>query len=353
MAVRLRDDLDQLPGPATACTDRSPIMLANNELAVEPLPSVAEAIRLAASSVNRYPDIGADMVVERLARRMGVPADHVVVGPGSATLLHQLVQATTVTGEDVLFAWRSFEAYPVIAGIVGVRASTVPLTSDGRHDLPAMAAAVTATTRLVVVCNPNNPTGTVVDEAAIMGFLDAVPDDVLVVLDEAYHEFASGVDGVALLRRTRRNNVAVLRTFSKAYGLAGLRIGYCVAPERVATALRKVCLPFAVGSLAQVAALACMDVAEEQLLRCKEVAAERDRVTAELVAAGYRVPRSQANFLWLALGGRSSAFHQHCRRDGIMVRCFPAEGVRVTVGTVEQNDAVLAAARSFAQERPA
>jgi histidinol-phosphate aminotransferase len=263
-------------------------------------------------------------------------------------LCQQLMQATCGPSDEVLFAWRSFEAYPLLAQAVGTTQRTVPLRQDHVHDLPAMLDAITPATRLVFVCNPNNPTGTALRRDELTAFLDAVPEDVLVVLDEAYFEFVTDPevpDGVELSRD--RGNVAVLRTFSKAYGLAGLRVGYCIAPEPVATTLRKVYVPFSVNSLAQTAALASLDVADELLARCRALAVERDRVAAELTAMGYAVPDSQTNFVWLPLGERTTAFNEHCLEQKVVVRAFAGDGARVTVGDHHENETFLAAARSF------
>jgi histidinol-phosphate aminotransferase len=212
-----------------------------------------------------------------------------------------------------------------------------------------MAAAITPATKLVFLCSPNNPTGTAVRRPELERFLDTVPPDVLVVLDEAYREFVTDPavpDGIELARG--RDNVAVLRTFSKAYGLAGLRVGYCVAPPRVAEAVRKVFVPFSVNALAQVAALASLDAHDELMARCRQVVAERERVRSELLASGYEVPDSQANFVWLPLGERTDRFNEHCLEHKVVVRAFLGDGARVTIGTPEENDAFLAAARTFA-----
>lgn len=348
MAARIRADLGALPGYVPGRTVPGAIKLASNEVPAGPLPSVVAAISEAAVAVNRYPDFGATTLVDALAARLEVPAARVAVGCGSVMLCQQLVQATCTGDDEVLFAWRSFEAYPIIAQVVGARVAAVPLTDGHVHDLDAMLAAITPATRLVFVCNPNNPTGTAVRRTELERFLDAVPDGVLVVLDEAYHEFVSDPDvpdGVALGRT--RDNVAVLRTFSKAYGLAGLRVGYCVAAEPVTAALRKVYVPFSVNSLAQVAALASLEAAGELLARCRDVAAERDRVCASLRETGYPVPESQANFGWLPLRGRATAFTEHCLHHKVVVRGFAGDGVRVTVGDPRENDVFLAAARSF------
>ncbi len=351
MTARTRADLESLPGYVPGRSVPGAVKLASNEVSAGPLPSVVAAICEAAANVNRYPDNGVTALANRLAVRLDVPPSQLAVGCGSVTLCQQLVQATCGPADEVLFAWRSFEAYPIITQVVGARLCMVPLRSDHGHDLAAMLDAITPATRLVFVCNPNNPTGTAVRRDELVAFLDAVPDGVLVALDEAYHEFVTDPavgDGMTL--RRDRDNLAVLRTFSKAYGLAGLRVGYCVAPEPVTRALRKVSVPFNVSSVAQVAALASLDVEDELLARCRAVALERDRVRAELVAMGYPVPDSQANFIWLPLGERTTAFNDHCLEHKIVVRAFPSDGARVTIGSPAENEMLLAAAREWRYE---
>ncbi|MBW0009195.1 MAG: histidinol-phosphate transaminase, partial [Pseudonocardiales bacterium] len=325
MTARTRADLDSLAGYVPGRSIPGAVRLASNEVPAGPLPSVIAAISVAAAGVNRYPDDQATALVDRLALRWDVPPTQLAVGCGSSMLCQQLVQATCGPADEVLFAWRSFELYPIITQVAGARLRTVPLRADHSHDLAAMLGAITPATRLVFVCNPNNPTGTVVRGEELVAFLDAVPDGVLVVLDEAYHEFVTDPavgDGMALYRRRGRDrdNLAVLRTFSKAYGLAGLRVGYCAAPEPVAAALGKVSVPFSVNSLAQVAALASLDVEDELLARCRGVVAERARVRAELLALGYPVPDSQANFVWLPLGEQTATFTEHCLAHKIVIR---------------------------------
>jgi histidinol-phosphate aminotransferase len=353
MSAYTRVDLAQLPDYVPGRSIPGAIKLASNEVSAGPLPSVVAAIAAAASEVNRYPDSGAGALVRRLAQRFGVTEDHVAVGCGSVTLCQQLVQCTCTDGDDVVFPWRSFEAYPIITHVVGARGVRVPLTSGHRLDTEAMAAAITPATRLVFVCTPNNPTGTPLHTDELNRLLDAVPSDVLVVIDEAYREFVDDPDvpdGVEVVRAAwadGRHNVAVLRTFSKAYGLAGLRIGYCIAPEPVTAALRKVFVPFGVNSIAQVAAIASLDAEDELLTRCKQVVVERGRVRSELLEMGYDVPPSQANFVWLPLGDRTTAFNEHCMDHKVIVRAFVGDGARVTVGEPHENDAFLAAAASF------
>ena len=354
MTARLRADLDSLPRYAPGRSIPGAVKLASNEMSAGPLPSVIAAISDAAAGVNRYPDNRATALVDRLALRLDVPPSQLAVGCGSVTLCQQLVQVTCGPTDEVLFAWRSFEAYPIITQVLGAGQRTVPLRADHNHDLAAMLDAITPATRLVFVCSPNNPTGTAVRRDELVAFLDAVPDGVLVALDEAYHEFVTDPavgDGMELGRD--RDNLAVLRTFSKTYGLAGLRVGYCAAPEPVAMALRTVSVPFSVNSLAQVAALASLDAENELLARCRGVAAERDRVRAELLAMGYPVPDSQANFIWLPLGEQTGAFTEHCLEHKIVIRPFPGGGARVTIGDAEENEMFLAAARTYRLSRSA
>jgi histidinol-phosphate aminotransferase len=225
----------------------------------------------------------------------------------------------------------------------------VPLTADHVHDVDAMAAAVSDRTRLIFLCNPNNPTGTAVAGDGLRRLVDGVPEHVLVVIDEAYREYADPAlapDAFELFRD--RPNVAVTRTFSKAYALSGLRVGYCLAAPDVASAVRKCQVPFSVSGLAQEAAVAALGDGAEVTRRAKLTVAERERVRAVLLDAGYDVPASQANFVWLPLGERTPAFAEACLAGGVVVRPFGAEGVRVTIGTDAENDQFLAAARGFA-----
>ncbi|MDR7301815.1 histidinol-phosphate transaminase [Haloactinomyces albus] len=348
MSVRTRADLDQLPAYVAGRTIPGSIKLASNEVSAGPLPSVVEAITRAAPEVHRYPDMGATKLIDALSSRLDVDAERIAVGCGSVALCEQLVQATCTNEDEVVFPWRSFEAYPIITQVAGARQVRVPLTEEHELDLDALAAAITPATRMVFVCTPNNPTGTVLRRAELERFLDSVPSDVLVVLDEAYREFVTdpdAPDGIELTRQ--RDNVASLRTFSKAYGLAGLRAGYAVAPPEVAEALRKVCIPFSINALAQEAAIASLESQHELKVRCDEVVAERSRVRDELLGNGYEVPETQANFVWLPLGERTQEFNEHCLDNRVVVRAFTDDGVRVTIGTPEENDAFLAAAKSF------
>jgi histidinol-phosphate aminotransferase len=327
------------------------VKLASNEVAFPPLPAVVEALTTAAGETNRYPDNGAVVLTAALAERYGVDAAQVATGCGAVMLCQQLVQSFNDPGTSLAFAWRSFEMYPLLARVAGARAVQVPLV-PGRpggpadtHDLDALAAAVDDSTRVVFVCNPNNPTGTAVRAPALERFLDAVPAETLVVLDEAYREFVTDPDvpdGVELMRG--RPNVAVLRTFSKAWGLAGLRVGYLLAEDpAVAEAVRRTYVPFSVSTLAQAAAVAALSSADEVRRRCAAVTAERERLTAALRERGLEVSDSQANFVWLPVGERTGELAAALEARAVITRPFAGEGIRVTVGTPEEDDVFLAA----------
>ncbi|WP_329400607.1 histidinol-phosphate transaminase [Streptomyces melanogenes] len=349
---KLRAELDGIPtykpGKPAAAGGPVAFKLSSNENPYPPLPGVMESAVAAAGNFNRYPDMACTGLMNELADRFGVPLSHLATGTGSVGVAQSLLQATSGPGDEVIYAWRSFEAYPIITQISGATSVKVPLTPGDVHDLDAMAEAITDRTRLIFVCNPNNPTGTVVRRAELERFLDRVPSDVLVVLDEAYKEFvrdADVPDGLEIYRD--RPNVAVLRTFSKAYGLAGLRIGFAVAHEPVAAALRKTAVPFGVSQLAQDAAVASLRAEDELLGRVGSLVCERDRVYAGLAGQGWTLPESQANFVWMRLGERTVEFAQACEAAGVVVRPFAGEGVRVTIGETEANDLFLKVAEGF------
>ncbi|MEV4865694.1 histidinol-phosphate transaminase [Streptomyces ossamyceticus] len=339
------------PGKPAAAGGPVAYKLSSNENPYPPLPGVLESVTGAASSFNRYPDMACTGLMNELSDRFGVPLTHLATGTGSVGVAQQLIQSTAGPGDEVIYAWRSFEAYPIITQISGATSVQVPLTSSEVHDLDAMAAAITDRTRLIFVCNPNNPTGTAVRRAELERFLDRVPSDVLVVLDEAYREFVRDVDvpdGVEFYRE--RPNVCVLRTFSKAYGLAGLRVGFAIAHEPVAAALRKTAVPFGVSQLAQDAAVASLRAEDELLGRVGTLVCERNRVVESLRGQGWTVPDTQANFVWLRLGERTVDFAAACERAGVVVRPFPGEGVRVTIGEDEANDIFLKVTEEFRKE---
>jgi histidinol-phosphate aminotransferase len=356
---RLRANLDGIPAyrpgrnPVASATQRM-YKLSSNENPYPPLPSVLATITSAGAWTNRYPDMFSTDLVHAVAERFAVPASHVAVGTGSVGVCQQIVQATAGPGDEVLYAWRSFEAYPIIVQISGATSVQVPLTASEEHDLDAMLAAITERTRLIFLCTPNNPTGPAIGRAGLERFLDAVPPDLLVVLDEAYSEFVRDpevADGLELYRD--RPNVCVLRTFSKAYGLAGLRVGYSVAHEPVADALRRCAVPFGVSAIAQSAAVASLAAEDELLDRVAAIVAERERVWDALRTQGWPVPQTQANFVWLRLGDRTDSFAAAGEQAGVIVRAFPGEGVRVTIGEPEANDLFLGVAAAFVQVQTA
>ncbi|WP_062137664.1 histidinol-phosphate transaminase [Demequina aestuarii] len=335
-----RGDADRLP----------PVKLSSNETPYRPLPMVAAAIAAAGEAAHRYPDMFAVELHDRIGAHLGLDAASVAVGGGSVAALQHVLQAYTGPGDEVIFPWRSFEAYPILTAITGATAVTVPLAADARHDLDAMAAAVTDATRVLVLCSPNNPTGPAVRLEEFERLMAAVPRRVLVVLDQAYVEFvrdADAVDGLAALRR--HPNLLIARTFSKAYGLAALRVGYVAGAEGLIAPVKSCVTPFSVSAPAQVAALVSLDARDELMERVETVVAERARVADALRESGWEVPDAQGNFVWLPAGERTTAIAQALAalEPAILVRPFAGEGIRVTIGTRQENDAFLAGLASL------
>jgi histidinol-phosphate aminotransferase len=332
--------------PPIAVGEQRPDDLSMNETPYPPLPSIRRLVLQGAATMHRYPDHGSSALTAGLARWLSVGPEAILVGPGSAGLCQHLVQALGPK-PDVVHAALSFEAYPLIVRNAGARGVPVPM--DGyRHDLPAMAAAVTDQTRCVLLCNPNNPTGAVLHRDEVEAFLDRIPADVPVLIDEAYREFVTDPDVPAGLDLYRaRDNVCVLRTFSKAYGLAALRVGYAVVPPRVALPARTAGAMFFPGSLGQAAALASLEpeVTAEVNQRCAALAASRRRLSDALHGLGLPVAPSQANFIWLPLAEQAVPFAARAAGAGILVRAIDGLGVRITVGTDEANDRLCAFVR--------
>lgn len=319
--------------------------LSSNENPYPPLESVQRRVAACLpDAIYRYPSIAAESVVNALAARFDVAANNIALGAGSVEVAAQIIHALTGPGDEVMYAWRSFEAYPILTRVAGAVPVEVPLDADARHDLPAMAAAVTDRTRVVFVCNPNNPTGTVITQSELDAFLAAVPRNVLVVIDEAYVHFDRNADSPSGIAEFKKHpNVAVLHTFSKAYGLAGLRIGYAIAPTDVAEALRKVSVPFAVTALAQEAAVASLEAEDELGARISDIVTSREQLTDALRALGLPLVASQANFVWLSLGTDSARFNAALESNGISARTFAGEGIRISIGNAAENEAVIAA----------
>ncbi|MGZ4580365.1 MAG: histidinol-phosphate transaminase [Nocardioidaceae bacterium] len=322
--------------------------LSSNENPYPPLPGVLDAAAAAAQVMNRYPDMGCSELYAALAAKLDVPVSHLAAGTGSVAVLYHLLQAFCEAGDEVVYAWRSFEAYPIAVAVTGATSVQVPLAAGARHDLDAMAAAITDRTKVVIVCTPNNPTGPAVGRAELEAFLAKVPPHVVVVVDEAYREFVridDPVDAVDLYRD--RPNVVAMRTFAKAYGLAGFRVGYVVAPEPIAAAVRACALPFGVSSVAQAAAVASLAREADLLERVEGLVAERTRVVDALREQGWTVPDAQGNFVWLDLGGRTAEFAAAAEQAGIMVRPFAGDGARVSIGEKDGNDVFLSVAAAF------
>jgi histidinol-phosphate aminotransferase len=342
-----RETIGNLPAykQGVAPGDSGAFKLSSNENPFGPLPSVVASIAEALDTIHLYPSMAAPEITARIAERFAVQPENLAFGAGSVEVASQLIHASAGTGDEVIFAWRSFEAYPILVQIAGATPVPVPLTADERHDLPAMARAITARTRLIFVCNPNNPTGATVTTAELHAFMALVPTNVLVVVDEAYVHFNTDPDSaIGIDFFNRYPNVAVLHTFSKAYGLAGLRLGYAIAPAAVAANLRRVCVPFAVTDLAQRAAVASLNAEAELTVRIDAIVAERARVLEGLRAIGMTVADSHANFVWLRTGEDTDRINAVLVDNGILARAFPGEGIRVSIGSAKANDRFLQAA---------
>lgn len=354
--IRTRACLAALPAYVAghAAPDPEAFKISSNESPFGPIPSVRQAMIAALDGVNRYPDMISHDLRRELGSQHGVSPEQVVVSTGSVVVTSLVIQALCEPGDEVVYPWRSFEAYPILVGGHGAVSVQVPLTDGHGLDLDAMAAAVTDRTRAVIVCSPNNPTGTAVTDDALRAFLARVPDDVLVVLDEAYLQFAdpgAQFDGMRAFHS--HSNVVLLRTFSKIHGLAGARVGYALAHPRLASALHKVNPPFSTNSLAQAGALASLSdeamgaVAE----RSEMIRAERERVLGALYDLGWDVPDSQGNFVYFPVGERSAEFTEFCAERGLIVRRYGDEGVRATIDVTEANDRLIATATEWFRTR--
>ena len=319
------------------------VKLASNENPWAPVPAIKDAVEAAAAGLNRYADHRASELRARLARWLEVEAEQVTVGAGSVTLLQQLFLAYVDPGDEVVYPWRSFEVYPVFSRLTGAADVQVPLAGTVA-DLDAVAAAVTPATKFVVLANPNNPTSTAVGADRIAALLDAVPSDTLVVVDEAYREFADPDLGDLIPDLLpAHDNLLVLRTFSKAQGLAGLRMGYAVGHPDVVATLDVTSVPFSVNSIAQAAALAAIDAIDEITAQAEIIKSERSRVLEALRARGLDVPPSETNFVWLPLAEATDEVYLDLEKDGVVTRPFAGDGLRVSIGAPDENDRFLAA----------
>lgn len=366
-SIPVRPVFDTLPSyaagkPPAPVEGLTRYKLSSNENPLGPVPEVARVLA-EFDAVHRYPDPLSTALRTALAGQLGVDAEDIVTGAGSLGALNQILKTFAGVNADgvqdeVIYAWRSFEAYPILVGIMGARSVQVPNLPNGAHDLDAMAAAITDRTRLILVCTPNNPTGPAVTESQIRAFLAKVPATVPVVIDEAYFEFCAAssipegeeppLNGLDIYRDYP--NVIILRTFSKAQGLAGLRVGYSISHPQITRHLRVAATPFAVSALAERAAVASIEHQEAVMARVSHIVAERERVTARLRELGYEFPGTYANFVWLPLGERTGEFVDLMNRNALSVRAFGSEGVRVSIGEIEANDRFLSLCELFAQE---
>ncbi|GAB3552369.1 histidinol-phosphate transaminase [Arthrobacter tumbae] len=320
--------------------------LSSNENPLPPLPAVLQAIG-SQTAVNRYPDPMTTTLRTGLGAFLGVPPEDIVTGAGSLGALNQILAAFAGQNDydapdEVIYPWRSFEAYPICVGLAGAMSVQVPLLPDSSHDLDAMASAITDRTRVILLCTPNNPTGPALTEQEVRGFLARVPRNIIVVLDEAYVEFVRKEDAVEGLQLYRDYpNVIVLRTFSKAHGLAGLRVGYSISQSALTEHLRVSATPFAVSQIAEHAAVTSLQHIDEVRERVQSIVDERIRVVNGLNRLGWQVPEAEGNFIWLALGENTSEFAALAEQQALSVRPFGVEGIRVSIGEPEANSRFL------------
>jgi histidinol-phosphate aminotransferase len=348
--VRIRPEIASLPaykqgkqaGPDS-------FKLSSNENPFEPLPAVLAAMNLG-SPINRYPAAGAPTLREKLGEFYAVDPSRVYIGAGSVSILQQLASAAAGPGDEIMYAWRSFEAYPWLATVTGATAVEIPLGPGTHHNLDAMAAAITDRTRVIIVCTPNNPTGPTISSADFDAFMQRVPADCMVLLDEAYAEFVTNKDAVDGLKERvyeKYPNCVVLRTFSKAYGLAGLRVGYAIGHERIMDAVRSVAIPLSTISVSEQAAIASLAAQSEMRERVAALIDRRERIVAGLRAQGWDIPDSQANFVWFAVGERTAEFMAAFEAAGIIGRAYGNDGFRISVGEEESIDVILRTAQAL------
>jgi histidinol-phosphate aminotransferase len=343
------EEIPVYPAASTYAFDGELVKLASNETPYPPHPQVLEAVQAELRTLNRYPDPEKSALRRRIADRTGVPPARVAIGNGSCEILLSAASAMLEPGAELVYAWPSFSIYPHMAAMSGARAVTVPLTDAGEHDLEAMAREVSAATRLVIVCNPNNPSATALPPAAVDAWVGELPRHVAVLLDEAYVEFSTLQDPDESLDLLERHpNLVILRTFSKVYGLCGLRAGYALGSEAFRLAVDRVRQPFSVNALAQAAAVEALDHQDEVERRVERNAIERVHVEAELGERGLETTASQANFSWVMLGDRDEdEILEGLAERGVIVRAGTALGqegaMRVTYGTRLENDRFLAA----------
>lgn len=318
------------------------LKLSSNESSHAPFPRALEAGRAVVEHLNRYPDGSARDLKAALSVKLGVPTQELVVGNGSNEILIRIAQAVAGPGDEIIYGWPSFIVYRIACQLTGATGVEIPLDAEDRYDLKGILAAITPATKIVYLCNPNNPTGTVYGREAFGAFMDAVPDHVLVVIDEAYFEFVTDPDfPIGFEWYDGIRPIAVLRTFSKAYSLAGARVGYGAMPSQLVEALDKIREPFNVNTVAQAMAYYSLDDAAELARRMGENADQRERLTAALRDRGVTVAESQTNFVWAHLDRAPEVFEALLQR-GVIVRAFgPTHALRFGVGTTDETDRMV------------
>jgi len=328
------------------------IKLSSNENPRPPHPGLVEAVIAAMLQSNRYPESGVPDLTRALASHHGIPADEVMVGHGSNEIIDLLVRACAGAGDNVIFPVPSFIVYHLIAKVCGCEGVGVPCR-DYRLDLPAMRKAVNDRTRAIFLCNPNNPTSTYVNEMEVRDFLRDLPDDLFVVMDEAYIDYVDAKDFPDSMQLRREYpNLVILRTFSKFYAVAGVRVGYAIAHRDVVDVLHRVRQPFNVSRLAEAAGLAALEFAREIAPLARETSAERERVRDEVLKLGFACPPSQANFLFVDLGSSDLDLFVALQRRKVIVRRLGQFGstrnsYRISIGTPDENDLFIRALRDI------
>jgi histidinol-phosphate aminotransferase len=358
MTVTFADKLSRIPHyePGTSLDDakaqaetEDAVKLASNESPFPPHPAVIEAVAKAATEVNRYPDPEARALRREIANRHETDPGQIAVSNGSCEILLAAALALCEAGDEILYAWPSFSIYPYLPAISGAREIRVPLTDDYVHDLDAMREEVTAATQLLIVCNPNNPTGTYLPAERIGAFVESVPDRVTVILDEAYIEYQTEDHPDATLDLLAKHpNLVLLRTFSKCYGLAGLRVGYALCSPQFRAAVDAVRQPFSVNTLAQAAATEAIRHQDDVADRVEKNVVEKVFVEEGLQELGFTTADSQANFTWVNLGDHDEGdVVAGLTKGGVAVRPGAALGgpghLRVTFGTRPENERFLEA----------
>lgn len=348
-----RPEISSLPAyvPGKKGSDPSVIKVASNEMPFPTLAGVQAAVASHLAGVNRYPDMTVTALREAIAAFHKVGIDEVAVGNGSTDLIEIFLSSVCTPECEVIYPWRSFEAYPIAVQIAGATSVKVPLGADGNADLRAMLKAITDRTRAILVCTPNNPTSAALTHAEVAAFVAEVPQHIPVLLDEAYIDFVEMDDPVRGIELARQfPNVISLRTMSKAYGLAGMRVGYAIGPADVIRTLRSVITPFGVSSLSQVAARAALQEAGEVRRRVGLIKAERAKLVTALRSLGWTGPDPQANFLWIPTGEKTADFVAACEAEGITVRGFAGEGTRITIAEPEASLRLVRAVGKFRAE---